>query len=665
MDRVRDGRHCHRDRSAYTLTMTKEARLLRLRAILYLVFGLVTTGPAQGAGTVQDIPDPDAYTCSRPAFISFESLPDDTNLSAGAIAGVQFTTTDGFTWRVGDFATGQYNGKYPGGEYTSHGTHWAWLGPEHGVGRIDFVSGPASFISLLVSSNTVVTLEAYSAMDTLLDIAGPIQPNGNTGHMTEVRISRSVRDIAYVIVHDAGNFFLIDALCTDASGATESQISLNPSLLTKIAGVEVTLIAQVRSGAPPFDPIAKVPVTFTVILGPNIGLMRTVSTDSFGIATFTYTSDRSGTDEVVAEMVDSVSGTPAISNIARVQWAIKVAYYALGDSIAAGHGLPSGDGQRLCSGYPCVCRRSPDAYPNIVAKGLRGSPENYILVRASSLACSGARTFTEVDSERLDLPEQVAAVLQNHFPQDLYTIVSVTVGVDDFSFSTEALLGTHWCLERRDFEGWVNGIVRAAKQNIASELGRLAQNIPKLVIVLTDYYNPLNRQSAYFAVLKNDANWFARKNENCKRLTDQELYDRAEFAIQKLNAALRDIVVSLPLKRGQHSKFVSFHESFLGHEAARPNCGKARPVEDLTLVQYARFDIALELSDAVYWYYWRLTQQYGRDYLLAHAFWVGKKLLKGDDCFHLNAQGQAAYAMGINSDAPGVLDAVKELLDSN
>ncbi len=179
---------------------------------------LTYTGNAGGTATVTDIPNPDAYSCSQPGYIDFEGLPEGTNLSSGTISGVQFSTTDGFTWLVGDFATGFYNGKYPNGGYTSQGTHWAWLGVTQPRGRIDFPRGPASYFSLLVSDNlSQVSLDAYDANSNLpIATAGPAPINYNTGHMAELRIQRSVADIHHVIVHDEGNYFLIDAVCTNA-----------------------------------------------------------------------------------------------------------------------------------------------------------------------------------------------------------------------------------------------------------------------------------------------------------------------------------------------------------------------------------------------------------------------------------------------------------------
>lgn len=168
------------------------------------------------------IQDPDAYVCNQPGFIGFEAIPDQTNLSASPIQGVQFTTTGGFTWLSGDFATGGYNGRYPTGNYMSQGMRWAWLGPDQGEGRIDFVNGNASFVSLLVAVGTSpVFLNAYDSSDVLLETAGPANVNTSTGTMTELRISRGAPDIAYVVVHDDGNFFLVDSLCTNAPGVTE------------------------------------------------------------------------------------------------------------------------------------------------------------------------------------------------------------------------------------------------------------------------------------------------------------------------------------------------------------------------------------------------------------------------------------------------------------
>lgn len=60
---------------------------------------------------------------SLPAFsttLSFEDGSDGANI-ATAEPGVQFTTTAGYDWIYGDWRTGNYNGPYPSGSYSSFG----------------------------------------------------------------------------------------------------------------------------------------------------------------------------------------------------------------------------------------------------------------------------------------------------------------------------------------------------------------------------------------------------------------------------------------------------------------------------------------------------------------------------------------------------------------
>jgi hypothetical protein len=190
-----------------------------LRRVVLLVIAVSVLAPssARAAGTVRLVV-PDEYRCAQSGVIDFEGFRDGSDLSAASFPGVEFTTTNGFTWRVGDFATGNYNGKYPNGGYTSGGTRWAWLGESQGAGRIDLTIGNAQDFSVLVSANTGVYLEAYDDAGRLLERAGPSPATYNTDKMAELRIVRQAADIGYVLVHDTGNFFLVDGICSDARG---------------------------------------------------------------------------------------------------------------------------------------------------------------------------------------------------------------------------------------------------------------------------------------------------------------------------------------------------------------------------------------------------------------------------------------------------------------
>lgn len=181
-------------------------------------FAVLEAPRYENSATVMDISNPDSYSCSQPGYVDFEGFPELTDLTSGTVAGMRFITTGGQPWRVGDFATGNYNGKYPGGSFTSHDTHWVWLGTTQGSGRINFEKGNASYFSLLVSNYSPVTIDAFDANGNLLATAGPAPTNAGTGHMAELKITRAVPDIAYVMVHDTGNYWLVDDVCTNAPG---------------------------------------------------------------------------------------------------------------------------------------------------------------------------------------------------------------------------------------------------------------------------------------------------------------------------------------------------------------------------------------------------------------------------------------------------------------
>ncbi len=161
--------------------------------------------------------DPESGAATCKSGYGLENFESGTNGSpiVSTIPGVKFTKTDGHDWRTGDWGAG-YNGKYPGGAYTSGGRKWAWLGPSQSSGKIDFTVGKASYVSVYTSTFSGLMLEAYTDEGVFLENSGRANNNVNTGKMTMLSVSRPTADIGYVIAHDSGNFWLIDWLCTDA-----------------------------------------------------------------------------------------------------------------------------------------------------------------------------------------------------------------------------------------------------------------------------------------------------------------------------------------------------------------------------------------------------------------------------------------------------------------
>ena len=140
-------------------------------------------------------------------FMDFENGTDGVPIKS-TIPGMSFTTTQGYDWIYGDKRTGNYN-VYPYGDqnYECNGNFFAWLGPNQGSGRIDFTGATAKTVSMLTSCDSGIYLDAYDSNGSCVasDYA-----TGNLNTRTMSEISVSAPSISYVIVHDAGNYWLVD-----------------------------------------------------------------------------------------------------------------------------------------------------------------------------------------------------------------------------------------------------------------------------------------------------------------------------------------------------------------------------------------------------------------------------------------------------------------------
>jgi hypothetical protein len=161
------------------------------------------------------------------AFLDFEDMFEGDILGE-EIPGVVFTTTLDLDWRVGAWSSGFWNGKYPGaGAYTSEGDKWAWLGESGDSGIITFTKGTASYVSVFTSTHSGLVMDAYDEEDTLIASSGWATDNLYTGTMDRLWVESPAKDIKYVILHDTGNYWLIDCLVTDAPGVGAIDVNLD------------------------------------------------------------------------------------------------------------------------------------------------------------------------------------------------------------------------------------------------------------------------------------------------------------------------------------------------------------------------------------------------------------------------------------------------------
>jgi hypothetical protein len=156
-------------------------------------------------------------------FINFENGVDGAPVSN--IAGVSFHDFNGFDSLYGDSRTGYYNTTsddlgqtWNGGSYHHNGNFFLWAGPEanaQGV-IVDFTSNDGTFFSAGYSSYSNFYLEAHLTDASIVTVGGGPNVNGPMGQLTVNAAAGT--NIDYVVLHDSGNYWLVDDLRGDATG---------------------------------------------------------------------------------------------------------------------------------------------------------------------------------------------------------------------------------------------------------------------------------------------------------------------------------------------------------------------------------------------------------------------------------------------------------------
>jgi len=164
-----------------------------------------------------------AIGLSRGRLMDFEDGDDEAPIRS-TIPGMAFTTTEGYDWVYGDQQNSIYNvqpAPDTSGPYASNQNFFAWLGPNQGQGRIDFTDATFKTVGFSYSSESTTFLEAYDGSGSLIDAVSSAG-NLGTGRLDRLAVQG---DIAYVLVHDTGNFWIIDDLfVTDALAAAQARV---------------------------------------------------------------------------------------------------------------------------------------------------------------------------------------------------------------------------------------------------------------------------------------------------------------------------------------------------------------------------------------------------------------------------------------------------------
>lgn len=195
-------------------------------------------------------------------------------------------------------------------------------------------------------------------------------------------------------------------------------------------------------------------------------------------------------------------------------------YVALGDSVAAGLGLPINSSG---SAQDTQCGRSPEAYPNIVASRLN--------LNLTNVACSGATAgdlFTQQRINGPNPPAQLSQAFANGTPQ----LITITTGAND----------AHWAGFIRacyvtDCTG--SAYTALAQAYLASMQAKLNFGLSSLQarsngsppeVIITGYYDPLSANCSNQApqITPAEITWLRNETANLNQ-TIQSVADQFSF----------------------------------------------------------------------------------------------------------------------------------------
>jgi lysophospholipase L1-like esterase len=208
-------------------------------------------------------------------------------------------------------------------------------------------------------------------------------------------------------------------------------------------------------------------------------------------------------------------------------------YVALGDSVAAGLGLPQ---SANATSQDVQCGRSPAAYPNLVAAQLN--------LQLTNLACSGATAGDLVTQEHMS-GQNPSAQLDSAFANGTPKLITLTVGANDAHWAdfirncyNSDCTGNASTLAANTLLRTMQAKLAFALQNIQSRTDDTSSAQPQVRI--TGYYNPISSQCISTRVTAAEIAWLTKETA-------------------ALNQTLRDVA-----SRYQFATFVPI--SFAGHD---------------------------------------------------------------------------------------------------
>jgi uncharacterized repeat protein (TIGR01451 family) len=245
-------------------------------------------------------------------------------------------------------------------------------------------------------------------------------------------------------------------------------------------------------------------------------------------------------------------------------------FFALGDSIVAGHGLRPYESDP--GTLPYACKRSYDSFAYQLSdilsnQGFTDSWPRTTFGNTKHAACTGYTTG-QIANVSFEVPYVVNAIKNSG--RDAYVVIDG--GINDFDFAS-GTTGQHmFCDSKDEFQAWVDGVIGGVSYTMArrgdpaafsnSVLGRLL-DAGNTRTVVTGYYNPIGQNDNHPVILLWD---FARSG--CVRDTGKVRH-RVGWVIDRLNRELQaDVGFANQQRPGlgfDRARFVQPADTFAGH----------------------------------------------------------------------------------------------------
>lgn len=234
-------------------------------------------------------------------------------------------------------------------------------------------------------------------------------------------------------------------------------------------------------------------------------------------------------------------------------YAVSNTYIALGDSVAAGAGLPSND---------TICKRSSQGYPYLVAQKTNLSLQH--------LACSGAKADEGIYGDQETGSAIQPAQLDRAFSVGTPGLITLTVGANDTTWAQFIrqcyYIRCGYKVDTARFATYIADL-KLELNIIMARISTMSNGKPPLVIV-TGYYNPFAKNTCADTngLTANEISWLKSRTQSLNSAISSVAGKYSYVRYAPINFKGHELCSSTPWVQGI-SDPMPFHPTAAGQES--------------------------------------------------------------------------------------------------